>query len=191
MQSYYTQVTNHASYIVTLTIGIAALIVSKDIREFFRKHKLILCLTLALLFALIVYFAYRIVYWSWMTSEVTRITQSDLTALNESTDYVRIYHILNERFIGLVSDNQTGLIYRVASIFYIIDQKVVIFSILLLTGVIFSLINISRLVYQSCNKSKNRCLIIIRKHSEIIAVIIPLTLVIIAIYGALLYCGVI
>jgi hypothetical protein len=121
-QSYDSQVTNHAGYFVTILIGISAVIVTRDFNTLFKKHRLLLIFAVAFLLSSLAYFGYRLVYWSWMGTEVLLVTSPQAT-INNQTSIFGIQNYLNGNFTAISKSDNYGLFYRTASFFYNIDQQ--------------------------------------------------------------------
>jgi hypothetical protein len=102
MNHYNTQTLAHAGYIVALTVGIVTLFSRIDaFMEFFEMGvaSQFLCYAIvSILLSLIIYVAFRIVFWAWMGSVILTVTKEMADSTNGLTEIYRIQNYLKKKF---------------------------------------------------------------------------------------------
>lgn len=103
MNYYNSQTLTHAGYVVALTLGIVTLFSRIDaIGEFFKSGLINkgICYTIfSLLLALIIYSAFRIIFWAWMSHSILQVKKAEVESIGEVTDIWGIQACLHQKFI--------------------------------------------------------------------------------------------
>lgn len=111
MNNYNTEALTHAGYIVALIIGVCALFASDAfIGLYTSRNKVRLGVFYVILsssLSLIGYFAIRLLFWSWLGSEVLIITPNIANATQMPTWISAIHYSTMQRFVEL---NDLGFI---------------------------------------------------------------------------------
>jgi hypothetical protein len=92
LNTYSAEITAHAGLIVTVVIGLAAIIYQSKIDPTFiigkdLKNKLVRYFPIAFLLSAIFYFSYRLVFWSSMASCVLNVPPPTSLSINETEIY--------------------------------------------------------------------------------------------------------
>ncbi len=99
MQSYDSQVTNHAGYIIAISVGFATILISKDATDFLLKYRLFFVAILVFYLSTLCYFASRTAYWSWLRAIVLEVKAEEAKRFKRKTlaknlEYFAIDHFL-------------------------------------------------------------------------------------------------
>jgi hypothetical protein len=136
IDTYNSQTLAHVGYIVTVTLAIVALFVTipsnetKIARIFGKNSKLLITVTFFCLLTLFVFFLYRLIFWSWMTSAVLGVTPQESISRATPTLASGIQDYLTNNY-----KDHSWL--ALTNLFYYLDQKYFfLFSSLLITPVI-------------------------------------------------------
>lgn len=118
MDTYNLQVTNHIGYIVAIVIAVATVYLNKDTMTYLNKNKWLSYLVLGSSIGMVLYFAFRIVYWAWMGSMVLTVTEQQALSVNSSTQIFGIQLYLLDQF----TKPHNSLVYGMSSFFYSLNQ---------------------------------------------------------------------
>ena len=115
INTYNSQTTNHVTAVVAITVGIFILISTKDFQKLHKKHRIWFLFALSLPFSLIEYFAEKMLFWAWMSSEVLTVTEQQAINTHQST----VIYGIQAYLICYFKNN----VHTVSSILYQLDQK--------------------------------------------------------------------
>jgi hypothetical protein len=150
MNSYNSQTTNHVAVVVALTVGIFILISTKDFRDLYKSYRKLFLFVLSLPISLIAYFAYRMIFWAFMSSEVLTVTENEAIH-NESAGAPTVISGIQTYLTNYLSNH----VHTLSSTLYQLDQKQFGASFILLLVLTFSLIYISFGFYSEYYDAKN------------------------------------
>jgi hypothetical protein len=165
INSYNSQTTNHAGYVIALIVGIFVLISSGDLIKLFNNHKTWFLFALSLPISLIEYFGLKIVFWAWMSSEVLTVTEQQALNMNKPT----IINGIQAYLIWYFTNNIHGFnLTKISSVLYGLDQKVWFGSFFLLFILTFLFIYIFFGFWKEYHDKISKCLLNYAKNNTAI-----------------------
>jgi len=134
LNTYNSQTTAHAGFLIALAVGAATIFFQRDFMALFankwRKRFVFLYLPLGIVSGLSIYFILRTIYWSWMGSQVLAIPNSVISN-GTSTAYG-----VEKSLIDQLVNQTVGW----SSLSYTIDQKYFAASLSISIGIMLLLI---------------------------------------------------
>lgn len=98
MNSYNSQTITHAGYAVAFLLGFFSLLASKRFGEFYDRRRITSYFVIGLILSLIVYSGLRLVFWSYISSDVLSVTKTDLQNVSGNTFIAKIQTFVLDRF---------------------------------------------------------------------------------------------